>query len=114
MATVSLPLFTFIESRVFSATATAAGITGPVMDALQERLLDNPEAGVTVAGTGGARKIRVALPGRGKRGGSRVIYYYAVRPETIHLLLAYPKNVQATLTQAHKKLIRSLVQDLAT
>jgi hypothetical protein len=111
---VSLPLFTFVESRVFTATATAAGIIGSVMDDLQDMLLANPESGATVAGTGGARKIRVALPGRGKSGGSRVIYYYAVRRETIHLLLAYPKNVQDTLTEAQKKVIRTLVQDLDT
>lgn len=114
MTDVALPLFTFIESRVFTATATAAGIIGPVMDALQDMLLANPEAGATIGGTGGARKIRVALPGRGKSGGSRVIYYYAARPETIHLLLAYPKNVQDTLTDAQKKVIRTLVQNLDT
>jgi hypothetical protein len=36
----------------------------------------NPEAGEIIRETGGVRKIRWALAGRGKRGGARVIYYY--------------------------------------
>ena len=35
---------------------------------------------------------------RGKSGGARVIYYWAVRRDVILLLYAYPKNVTADLT----------------
>ena len=44
------------------------------------------------------RKVRVAVGSRGKSGGARVIYYWAVRRNIILLLFAYPKNVTADLT----------------
>jgi mRNA-degrading endonuclease RelE of RelBE toxin-antitoxin system len=63
----------------------------------QSRLAANPELGALIKGSGGIRKIRVGLSGRGKRGGARVIYYWAVRKNLILLLFAYPKNVTADL-----------------
>ena len=47
----------------------------------------------------GLRKLRIPLPGRGKRGGARVIYFYRAAYDRLHLLYGYAKNVQATLTQ---------------
>ena len=49
-------------------------------------------AGDVIAGTSGARKIRVALEGRGKRGGGRVIYYYRHARNAVFFLALYPKN----------------------
>ena len=45
---------------------------------LQNALMENPETGDVIEGTGGLRKIRHADPkrGKGKRGGLRVIYYW--------------------------------------
>lgn len=42
--------------------------------------------------------MRVAVGSRGKSGGARVIYYWAVRKDVILLLYAYPKNRAADLT----------------
>ena len=42
---------------------------------LQEALIENPETGAVIRGSGGIRKLRWAAPGRGKRGGYRIIYY---------------------------------------
>ena len=64
----------------------------------QSRLAANPELGAVIKGGGGIRKVRVALGSRGKSGGARVIYYWAVRQDVILLLYAYPKNVTADLT----------------
>ncbi len=64
----------------------------------QSRIAANPELGVRIKGSGGIRKVRIGLPGRGKRGGARVIYYWAVRKDLILLLCAYPKNVMADLS----------------
>lgn len=44
--------------------------------ALQWMLLEQPDAGPIVPGSGGVRKVRWGLRGRGKRGGIRVIYYW--------------------------------------
>jgi hypothetical protein len=53
---------------------------------LQSFLLQYPEAGKVVPGSGGVRKLRWAVPGRGKRGGLRIIYYYRSRHDEIWLL----------------------------
>jgi hypothetical protein len=54
--------------------------------------------GAVVKGGGGIRKVRVAVGSRGKRGGARVIYYWAVSRDVILLLYVYPKSVTADLT----------------
>lgn len=78
---------------------------------LQLRLLAEPDAGDTIPGSGGLRKIRWAAEGRGKRGGVRVIYYWAREHEVILLLLVYGKNERDNLTQDQKAVLRRLVED---
>ena len=56
-------------------------------------------AGDLIPGGRGLRKLRVPLPGRGKRGGARVIDYHWVSKEQCYLIYAYAKNVAANLTQ---------------
>ena len=67
-------------------------------------------AGDVIQGTGGARKVRIPLEGRGKSGGGRVIYVDVVIREQIYLLMAYPKNVQTDLSQDQKKMMRKLIE----
>ena len=55
---------------------------------LELELLENPTKGSVIAGAGGVRKIRVRLPGRGKRGGGRVIYYFRGAKERIYMIAA--------------------------
>jgi mRNA-degrading endonuclease RelE of RelBE toxin-antitoxin system len=78
---------------------------------LQQTLLLRPEAGVLIRGGGGLRKIRWNLPGSGKRGGLRIIYYWDVPEETIYMLLLYKKSRQDDLTPAQLKVLRDLVKE---
>ena len=78
---------------------------------LQTALLIRPDAGTIIRGSGGLRKIRWAVRGRGKRGGVRVIYYWAVRQEQLLMLLAYPKNEQDDLSSEQLKILRKIVKE---
>jgi len=79
---------------------------------LQNLLAQDPETGDVIQGTGGARKVRIPLEGRGKSGGGRVIYVDVVVRERIYLLMAYPKNVQTDLSPDQKKMIRKVIETI--
>lgn len=68
--------------------------------------------GALLAGTGGFRKFRVALEGRGKRGGGRVVYYYVARLERIYLVAFFAKNVKEDLTRAERNELKRLARAL--
>lgn len=102
---------TVVETQEFLRRAQ------PLMsDAEREELVAflaaKPEAGRIVAETGGVRKVRWGLAGRGKRGGARVIYYYHSERLPLFLLTAYPKNEKANLTQAERNAVKRLVRIL--
>jgi hypothetical protein len=78
---------------------------------LQVTLVHRPNAGALIVGSGGLRKLRWGAQGRGKRGGVRVIYYWAVSSEQILLLLIYAKNAQDDLTPAQLKALRKMVTE---
>ncbi len=59
---------------------------------LQFALMENPEAGDVVPGSGGVRKFRWRAAGRGKRGGYRIIYFVKATPRITWMLTMYSKN----------------------
>ena len=73
---------------------------------LQRVLISDPEAGDLIPDSGGVRKIRWGVKGRGKRGGLRVIYYTRVRQGVIWMLTLYPKNVTDNIPGSMLKKIR--------
>jgi hypothetical protein len=70
--------------------------------ALVDYLATNPTAGDLVQGTGGVRKLRWALEGRGKRGGARVIYFFHSERLPLFIYAIYAKNTQSDLSDADK------------
>jgi hypothetical protein len=92
---------------------SADGLLGDAeFSALEAELLTAPTTGRIIPGTGGVRKMRFALPGRGKSGGARVLYVYSPHDQRIFFLLTYSKNVRDTLTQAEKHALKQWVQTL--
>ena len=77
---------------------------------LQNHLTEFPEAGDLIKGSGGLRKIRWKLEGRGKRGRVRVIYYWATNDYQIFMLFAYAKNEQEDLTKDQLSVLKKLVE----
>lgn len=80
--------------------------------ALVDYLAYNPTAGDLIRGTGGVRKLRWSLEGRGKRGGARVIYFHHNAALPLFLLTAFAKNVRADLSQAECNELRTLTKQL--
>jgi hypothetical protein len=80
--------------------------------ALIDHLAGNPLAGDLMPGTGGIRKLRWALEGRGKRGGARVIYYFHNRQIPLLLLNAYAKNEKTDLRPDEIVRLRRIVKTI--
>ncbi len=85
-------MYSFIETRLF-AKLVQEYLTDDDYADLQRALMTQPEAGPVIPGSGGVRKLRWAAPGRGKRGGYRVIYYLRKANGVIWMLTMYPKNI---------------------
>ena len=105
------PEITVLQLPRFKAEATA--LIGPdVIEAVAVYLIDHPDAGDVIPGSGGARKLRWAAKGKGKRGGVRIIYVYVVIAARIYLLRCYAKNVKTDLTADEKKELRQITAHL--
>lgn len=100
----------FVYTEPFRKCWKAMGLSEDDLKKLEEILLENPQLGDVIEGTGGARKMRIQIENRGKSGGSRVIYVDVFEKEKLYFLLAYPKNVQDNLTPDQKKQVRKLVE----
>lgn len=98
----------FIESPVYSEQIDGL-LSAEEHRQLQLHLLEQPDRGDLIKGTGGLRKLRWAGSGRGKRGGIRVIYYLW-HGDTAFLLFAYQKNRQEDLTPAQARLLKDLIE----
>jgi len=77
---------------------------------LQTVLVERPDIGPIIVGSGGLRKIRGIAGGRGKRGGVRVIYYWAVDQEKLLMLLMYAKSERDDLTRDQLRILRTIVE----
>ncbi|MDD5505586.1 MAG: hypothetical protein PHR73_02380 [Candidatus Omnitrophica bacterium] len=78
---------------------------------LQWALVINPEAGTLIPGGKGLRKLRWVIPGKGKRGGLRIIYYWHMRDDMVYMLLPYKKSEQEDLTREQIKILSEYVKE---
>jgi hypothetical protein len=105
-----MDVFTFVETRTFSRLVQEY-LSDDEYRALQAALIENPEAGAVIAGSGGVRKLRWAARGQGKRGGLRIIYYLQRTQGSIWMLTMYSKNVTDTLSTDVLRKIRAEIED---
>lgn len=111
MDTGSAHLLEFVYLHSFDRSASGL-LDDDDLRVLEQTLNESPRAGAVIAGTGGVRKLRVASSGRGKRGGSRVLYLYVEIRSRIYLIAVIPKNEQPDLTRAAYRDISALVSRL--
>ena len=88
----------FIETSTFSRIIRSL-LSDDEYRKLQIALLEHPALGDLIRGGAGLRKLRWARKGKGKSGGIRTIYYWAVAQDRILMVYAYPKNEMADLTK---------------
>jgi len=105
-----MELLEFIESVVFERVRERY-FTDDEFAALQLYLSAEPTSGDVVPASGGARKLRWRTEGRGKRGGLRVLFYWAGHRGQIWLLTVYGKNMQENVTV---RVLRKLKKEFET
>jgi len=76
---------------------------------LQVFLAANPAAGDIIPGSNGLRKLRWSIKGKGKRGGSRIIYYWVKPKDTLLMLFLFKKNEQSNLTADQLKRLKNII-----
>lgn len=98
-----------IETRAFTSRVKQL-MSDHEYKELQEALVNRPDMGSIIQGTGGLRKVRWKLEGKGKSGGVRAIYYWLTADEQIYMLYVYPKSQQEELTPGQKKALKTIVE----
>ncbi len=98
--------------RNFDRRARRAGLDEDGVGDLIRILVERPDLGAVIPGTGGARKVRVRLPGRGKSGGACVIYAVVLRGTALALLDVYAKSERADITESERKMIAALIREI--
>ena len=93
--------------------ARAAGLmSDEERTAVVDMVAGDPEGGVVIPGTGGLRKMRIPLQGRGKRGGGRVIYWYHSPGHPAALLWVFAKNAADDLTKEQYRKLAGAMEGL--
>lgn len=105
---------TFIHYAAFTSRWRQFRLTDEDLQALEQQLLKQPEAGDVMQGTGGLRKVRFAPPSlhTGKSGAFRVGYVYFRMAEAIVLLVIFPKSAQPNLTAVEKAQFKKVIAAL--
>lgn len=99
-----------IETSIFTRQVLAL-LSEEEYRHLQMTLVLHPNMGAIIPGSGGLRKARWAIGGRGKRGGVRVIYYWVIMHDKILMLYMYAKNEQDDLTPEQLKVLRRMIEE---
>jgi mRNA-degrading endonuclease RelE of RelBE toxin-antitoxin system len=99
----------FIETPIFTKEVQKY-LPDEHLRRLQAVIMLRPESGDLIKESGGLRKIRWSLPGSGKRGGIRVIYYFDP-PDTVYLIFPYRKSKKEDLTKNQIKILSQLVEE---
>ncbi|WP_316674738.1 type II toxin-antitoxin system RelE/ParE family toxin [uncultured Tolumonas sp.] len=99
----------FVESTIFEKYREEY-LTDDEFRLFQTELMSDPKRGDVIQGTGGLRKIRVAVKDKGKRGGARVIYYFLDEKQRFYLLTIYSKNEMTDLSADQKKQLMAFME----
>ena len=96
-----------VETPVFTKRVLEA-LTDDEYRELQHYIAEHPEAGSIIPGSHGLRKLRWTISGKGKRGGTRVIYYWLRPRDTILMLFVFKKSERSNLSKGELQTLRAI------
>ena len=103
----------FIETDEFHKTWKSLELSDKELIELQNMIMENPDCGTLIQGTGGLRKMRYSIhANKGKSGGIRVCYVDFKGAEKTILVTAFSKNVKESLSAKEKRVIKKLIEQL--
>jgi hypothetical protein len=102
----------FIHTKTFDKLWKSLGCDDDDLLELQRTICENPQGHSVIRGTGGVRKIRVSLEGRGKSGGARILYIDFLARGVVGLLYVYPKSEKEDIDENERKILKSMVEQL--
>jgi len=100
----------FFSTSEFDKRWEAMGLDMDDLRRLENEIVNNPQAGTVVQGTGGLRKIRFAPENKGKSGGVRALYVDYVVFERVYLITTYPKSQKEDISSADKTVIKKIIE----
>ena len=80
--------------------------------AVVDRLAADPGCDVVIPGSGGIRNLRFGFGGRGKSGGTRIIYLFSGETVPVFVLTVFAKNEKANLSPAERNALAKMVTDM--
>ena len=102
----------FINTPDFDSIWRSAGLSDDDLRTLESELLENPAKGNVIPRACSLRKLRFKIPGKGKRGGIRVLYVDFPKYYELHFIYLIKKNEQENITAQDKKIICKLIKQI--
>ena len=102
----------FIHTKVFDRLWDSLGCNDTDLLELQKAICENPQGAPVIRGTGGVRKIRIALEARGKSGGARVLFGDFPEPGIVYLFVAYPKSAKEDINEEERQFLKSAMNQI--
>lgn len=106
-------MHTVVQVSTFIAAVKRSGLSAEDVDTIVAAVSADPQSGALIPGTGGARKLRFAVKGRGKSGGVRTIHYFGGADIPVFLITVYGKGDKANLTRAERNELSAILPQIA-
>lgn len=103
---------TVVETAAFAAAAKAVGMSDRDVSEAVTMIAADPTCGDVMEGTGGLRKVRFAIGGRGKSGGVRICYAFRNAAQPIYLVTVFAKNRKSNLDAGERRRVKKVVDGL--
>jgi hypothetical protein len=100
-----------LRLKPYTRSMAAMGLNDAAMQTIELDIIRAPEAHPIIKGLRGARKARIAMHGRGKSGGGRVVYFVQAGAD-LFMMVAYQENEQDDLSPAQRKAILAALESI--